>query len=76
MKTTIRRPNNKKIPIGQIGKVVEPVLEPLGFDWKLSIGLFSGMGQKELVVSTLGVLYTNDADADGVSLGERIPITP
>ncbi len=62
--------------IGQIGKVVEPVLEPLGFDWKLSIGLFSGMGAKELVVSTLGVLYTNDADADGVSLGERIPITP
>ena len=62
--------------IGQIGQTVEPVLKPLGFDWKLSIGLLSGVGAKELVVSTLGVLYTNDADADVVSLAERIPITP
>lgn len=62
--------------IGQIGKVVEPALAPLGFDWKLSIGIFSGMGAKELVVSTLGVLYTNDANVDNVSLAERIPITP
>ena len=62
--------------IGQIGQAVEPVLEPLGFDWKLSIGLLSGVGAKELVVSTLGVLYTNDAGADAVSLAERIPITP
>ena len=62
--------------IGQISQAVEPVLKPLGFDWKLSIGLLSGVGAKELVVSTLGVLYTNDADADVVSLAERIPITP
>ncbi len=62
--------------IGQIGKAVEPVLKPLGFDWKLGIGLITGAGAKELVVSTMGVLYTNDADADTVSLGERIPITP
>ncbi len=62
--------------IGQIGKAVEPVLEPLGFDWKLGIGLITGAGAKELVVSTLGVLYTNDASTDTVSLGERIPITP
>ncbi|MCD8032241.1 MAG: ferrous iron transport protein B [Bacteroides sp.] len=62
--------------IGQIGKAVEPVIEPLGFDWKLGIGILSGIGAKELVVSTLGVLYTNDADVDMVSLGERIPITP
>lgn len=62
--------------IGQIGKAIEPVIEPLGFDWKLGIGLLSGVGAKELVVSTLGVLYTNDAEADTVSLRERIPITP
>lgn len=62
--------------IGQIGKAIEPVLEPLGFDWKLGIGLLSGVGAKELVVSTLGVLYTNDVNTDAVSLGERIPITP
>ncbi len=62
--------------IGQLGQAVEPVLEPLGFDWKLSIGLISGLGAKELVVSTMGVLYANSPDADSVSLGERIPITP
>ena len=62
--------------IGQIGKAIEPVIEPLGFDWKLGIGILSGVGAKELVVSTLGVLYANDADSDGTSLGERIPITP
>ena len=62
--------------IGQIGKAMEPMIEPLGFDWKLGIGILSGVGAKELVVSTLGVLYTNDAEADAVSLAERIPITP
>lgn len=62
--------------IGQIGKAIEPVIEPLGFDWKLGIGLISGVGAKELVVSTLGVLYTNDTDTDNVSLEERLPITP
>ena len=62
--------------IGQIGKAMEPVIAPLGFDWKLGIGILSGVGAKELVVSTLGVLYTNDAEADAVSLAERIPITP
>ena len=39
--------------IGQIGKAIEPVIKPLGFDWKLGIGLISGVGAKELVVSTL-----------------------
>lgn len=62
--------------IGRIGQAVEPVLKPLGFDWKLGIGLISGVGAKELVVSTLGVLYADDADADAVSLADRIPITP
>ena len=62
--------------IGQIGKAVEPVIEPLGFDWKLGIGLISGVGAKELVVSTLGVLYTNEEDVENVNLSDRIPITP
>ena len=62
--------------IGQLGKAIEPVIEPLGFDWKLGIGLISGVGAKELVVSTLGVLYADDSEADSVSLSERIPITP
>lgn len=62
--------------IGQLGKAIEPIIEPLGFDWKMGIGILSGVGAKELVVSTLGVLYTNEADVDTVDLSERIPITP
>ena len=62
--------------IGQIGKAIEPAIEPLGFDWKLGIGLISGVGAKELVVSTLGVLYTNEGDIESVNLSDRIPISP
>lgn len=62
--------------IGQIGKAIEPVIKPLGFDWKLGIGLISGVGAKELVVNTLGVLYTNEGDVENVNLSNRIPITP
>lgn len=62
--------------IGQIGKAIEPAIEPLGFNWKMGIGILSGVGAKELVVSTLGVLYTNESDVDNVDLSNRIPITP
>ncbi len=62
--------------IGKIGKSMEPVIEPLGFDWKLGIGLLSGVGAKELVVSTLGVLYVNEEDIENVNLSQRIDITP
>ena len=62
--------------IGRIGKAIEPVMEPLGFDWKLGVGLLSGVGAKELVVSSLGVLYADNAEADALNLGQRIPITP
>lgn len=62
--------------IGQIGKAIEPAIEPLGFDWKLGVGLLSGIGAKELVVSTLGVLYTNEEDIESVNLSDRIPVTP
>ena len=43
--------------IGYIGKAMEPVLEPLGFDWRMGVGIVAGVGAKELVVSTLGVMY-------------------
>lgn len=49
--------------LGQIGKFSEPIFAPLGFDWKMSIALQTGLAAKEIVVSTLGVLY---------SLGENI----
>ena len=62
--------------IGRLGKAIEPAIEPLGFDWKMGIGILSGVGAKELVVSTLSVLYTNEDDVENVNLSERIPITP
>ena len=43
--------------VGYIGKAMEPVLEPLGFDWRMGVGIVAGVGAKELVVSTLGVMY-------------------
>ena len=52
--------------IGYIGKTMEPVLEPLGFDWRMGVGIVAGVGAKELVVSTLGVMY---ADEEPVTAG-------
>lgn len=48
--------------IGQVGKAVAPALDPLGFDWKMDIGLLTGVVAKELVVSTLGVMYAPEAE--------------
>ena len=49
--------------IGRIGKFIEPVMRPLGFDWKMSVSLLSGMAAKEIVISTMGVLYTGDSES-------------
>jgi ferrous iron transport protein B len=46
--------------IGQIGKTVQPLMAPLGFDWVMTISIISGVAAKEIVVSTLGVLYQID----------------
>ncbi len=43
---------------GRMGKTIEPVLRPLGFDWKTGVALVAGLGAKEIVVSTLGTLYS------------------
>jgi len=57
--------------IGRIGKFMEPVMRPLGFDWKISVSLLSGMAAKEIVISTMGVLYAGDSD-DQQSLQARL----
>ena len=62
--------------IGHIGKLIEPVIEPLGFDWKMGIGIISGVGAKELVVSTLGVLYADNGDLETLDLADKLPISP
>ena len=58
--------------IGQLGRFIEPAFRPLGFDWKISVALLTGVGAKEIVVSTLGVLYAGNPDEDFTSLSERL----
>jgi ferrous iron transport protein B len=50
--------------IGQMGKTLSPLLAPLGFDWKMTVSIITGMAAKEIVVSTMGVLYQADENAD------------
>jgi ferrous iron transport protein B len=62
-------PHNESIPqeqqqeqsyIGRMGKAIEPVFAPQGFNWKLDVSLLAGVGAKEIVASTIGVLYSGD----------------
>lgn len=60
--------------IGRLGMAIEPVIRPLGFDWKMGISLVTGFAAKEIVVSTMGVLYHADpvSEEGTASLQERI----
>ncbi|QFR49975.1 ferrous iron transport protein B [Sulfurimonas lithotrophica] len=60
----------EKSYLGQIGKFTEPIFAPLGFDWKMNVALQTGLAAKEVVVSTLGVLYSlgNEVDEENASL--------
>lgn len=49
--------------LGQIGHTIEPIFTPLGFDWKMAVALQTGLAAKEVVVSTMGVLYSLGSDA-------------
>jgi len=51
--------------LGRIGVAIEPVMRPLGFDWKMSIALLSALPAKEIVVSTMGVIYQVENSDDG-----------
>jgi len=64
----------EKSYIGQLGHAIEPVIRPLGFDWKMGVSIITGLAAKEIVVSTMGILYQADpqADAGSGSLKEKI----
>lgn len=49
---------------GKIGHLIEPVIQPLGFDWKIGIALISSFAAREVLVSTLGIIYNGDKDAN------------
>lgn len=60
--------------LGALGEFIAPVMKPLGFDWKMSVSLLSGLAAKEIVVSTLGVLYQADEEPldEGMSLIDKL----
>ena len=53
---------------GSIGKAIEPVIEPLGFNWKIGIGLITSLAAREVIIGTLGTIYGMEADEDSVEL--------
>lgn len=57
--------------LGKIGHIVEPVMAPLGMDWRASVSLMAGSSAKEIVVSTMGVLYTG-SDEDEAKLSQKL----
>ena len=74
-------PRNDSVPapvqqeqsyIGRIGKIVAPALDPLGFDWRMDVGLLTGVAAKELVVSTLGVMYAEEEYAAASEDGDTV----
>ena len=58
--------------LGKFGKFIEPVMRPLGFDWKMSISLIVGLPAKEIVVSTMAVLYQSSEDENTVNLQQKL----
>ncbi len=58
---------------GMIGHAVEPAIRPLGFNWKIGIGLISSLAAREVIVGTLGTIYgVQDADENSVGLRQRL----
>lgn len=49
---------------GKLGHIIEPFIEPLGFDWKIGIALISSFAAREVLVSTLGIIYNGDKEAN------------
>ncbi|MFP4521254.1 MAG: ferrous iron transport protein B [Fibrobacterota bacterium] len=74
---SLRSQKNSRIKpntyIGKLGKAVSPLVEPLGFDWKASVSLITGFVAKEIVVSSMGILYGADGEeADDRSLQNKV----
>lgn len=62
----------EKSYIGSLGHFIEPVISPLGFDWKIGVSIITGLAAKEIVVSTMGVLFQADSDNASNSLQSKL----
>lgn len=59
--------------LGTMGRTIEPVIEPLGMDWKMGVGILVSFGARELFVSSMGTIYAlGDVDEESESLRERL----
>ena len=59
--------------LGRIGQVIEPTIEPLGFDWRIGVGLVTSLAAREVIVGTLGTIYgVEDAADDSITLQETL----
>lgn len=58
--------------LGRLGKGIQPIMQPLGFDWKMSISLLAGLPAKEIIVSTMGVLYQSNDSESTVNLQQKL----
>jgi ferrous iron transport protein B len=58
--------------LGRFGKVIEPVMKPLGFDWKMSIALLAGLPAKEIIISTMGVIYQTESSESTTNLQQKL----
>jgi len=66
LKSAMHQEQQEQSFIGRIGRFIEPAIQPLGFDWRMGVSLVAGSAAKEVVVSTMGVLYYKDGK-EGVS---------
>ena len=64
----------QKSYIGQMGHLIVPVIQPLGWDWKIGVSIITGLAAKEIVVGSMGVLYQSDmaADENSVNLKDKL----
>jgi ferrous iron transport protein B len=57
---------------GTLGRTIEPVIEPLGFDWKIGVGIVTSLAAREVIVGTLGTLYGIEGDENSLGLQEAL----
>ena len=61
---------------GRLGKLIEPALAPLGFDWRIGVGIIASFAAREVLVSTLAQIYALDAPAEAIAEGAPVPTHP
>lgn len=65
-------PPIEKSVVGTLGRAIEPVIEPLGFNWKIGVGLISSLAAREVIIGTLGTIYGMEGGEDSAGLREAL----